>query len=200
MKKMSIFALLLAAVVATSYSVSGTYAKYTTTREYSDNARVAKWNINDISQVDLFNSTYTAVTSDNGDKVVAPGTSGTYTFQITGDVETDYTLLVEVEADDTINTDDYKPMTYTLDYDADTNPVTYDSIEDLEAAIEALYDGSQVYAAGTVSESEHTIGWSWAFENTNETNQKDTLLGNAHTGTVSLEITITAVQSSVAAN
>ena len=44
MKKMSIFALLLAAVVATSYSVSGTYAKYTTTfQSNTDSARVAQW-------------------------------------------------------------------------------------------------------------------------------------------------------------
>lgn len=191
MKKMSIFALLLAAVVGTTYSVSGTYAKYTTTVDYTDSARVAKWEINEISNVDLFKSDYTAVNGNGDTKVVAPGTSGTYSFQITGDVETDYTLKVEVTGTDTINTANYKPMSYTLDGN------TYTTMAELETAIEALYDGSQVYAAGTVSESQHTIGWSWAFAGDDI---EDTNLGNAHTGEVSLTIAITATQSETAAN
>lgn len=208
MKKMSMFALLLAAVVATSYSVSGTYAKYTSSSEGTDSARVAKWGINMENVVDLFASDYTDVKSaDNGDgtfdNVVAPGTEGSYTFTIDGAPETNYTLEVDVTGTDTIG-----QIVYTLDKDTDAEQ-EFATIEELAAAIDQLYDPAKVYAANTSTESEHTIGWYWTFEEndddtTTDINEKDTNnttdtnLGNDGTGEVSLTVKITAVQTEAA--
>ena len=59
--KMLAIAALLVAVAVTSYSVSGTYAKYTTSKTYADSARVAKWGIGMTNEVDLFYSDYTLI-------------------------------------------------------------------------------------------------------------------------------------------
>jgi len=191
MKKMSMFALLLAAVVATSYSVSGTYAKYTSSKEGTDSARVAKWGINMENTVNLFKSDYTDVKSD--DKVVAPGTEGSYTFTIDGAPETNYTLDVVVTGTDNIG-----QIVYTLDKDTQ-NAKEFNTIEDLADAIEAIYVPGKVYAANTTSESEHTIGWYWTFEEDEANNTTDTNLGNKDVlDTVELTVKITAVQTEAA--
>lgn len=115
-KKMAILATLLIAVVGTGFSVSGTYAKYVSEINLSDDARVAKWQIGlgtGINEkLDLFHESYdydgnTVVkalsrdlvkegedTADTLDNVVAPGTKGQYTFSLDGIIETNYTLKV----------------------------------------------------------------------------------------------------------
>ena len=194
MKNIKMFAIaaLLVAVAVTSYSVSGTYAKYTTNTTTSDSARVAKWGIGMVNQVDLFKSDYTDVKSD--DKVVAPGTQGEYTFTLTGAPETNYTLDVDVTG-----TDNVGQIVYTLD--AATNNTTYNSISELAAAIDALYVPGKVYAAGTTSASTHTIGWYWTFDESSAEDVIDTGLGNAdELATVSLQVSITATQTEAAAN
>ena len=213
MKKMSMFALLLAAVLVTSYSVSGTYAKYTTTlAEQTDSARVAKWNIEQTTNIEnLFTSSYEASDATSGETdvlstvdVVAPGTNGEYKFNLSGDIETNYNLTVVANATDTINTITYAPIVYTLDgvevTDQNTDGVV--TAEDLALAIAALYPTDKVYAAGTVSESIHTIGWSWAIDGNDEL---DTKLGNEivadeDSHKVSLSVTITATQTELKAN
>lgn len=213
MKKMSMFALLLAAVIVTSYSVSGTYAKYTTTLdEQTDSARVAKWSIGQTTNIsNLFTSSYKASDATNGETdvlasvdVVAPGTKGEYKFNLSGNIETNYTLTVVAAATDTINTSTYAPIVYTLDGNVvtDQNSDNVVTAEDLALAIAALYPTDKIYAAGTVSESVHTIGWSWAIDGNDE---NDTLLGNEiatneDSHKVSLSITITATQSELKAN
>lgn len=114
MKKMSILAVLLVAVVVTTFSVSGTYAKYTSKIDTTDEARIAKWEfgaakVNDdntttalsttqTNTIDLFASSYKwngdkYVEAINGtDKVVAPGTEGEYTFKLVGNMEVRYNL------------------------------------------------------------------------------------------------------------
>lgn len=114
-KKMAILATLLIAVVGTGFSVSGTYAKYVSEINLSDEARVAKWQIGlgtgIDTELDLFKSSYTydangvvveALSRDLDptdvtgakDNVVAPGTKGQYTFALDGTIETNYTLKV----------------------------------------------------------------------------------------------------------
>lgn len=183
-------------------AMSGTYARYTSEIvDKTDTARVAKWNINKVTTVDLFKDSYLsdAIKSSNTDKVVAPGASGSYEFGLAadGEVETNYTIDATITGTDTINTDEYAPIVYTLD------GTEYNSIDDLTAAIKALYSG-KVFAAGTISESKHTIGWSWALDATDEadkaaTNAKDTAKAAAN-GTVTLNVKLTATQSENAAN
>lgn len=189
-------------------SVAGTYAKYTTTlTEQTDSARVAKWTIGQTTNVEnLFTSSYEASDAAAGETdvlalvdVVAPGTNGEYSFNLSGTTETNYTLTVVATATDTINTVDYAPITYTLDGEAvtDMNADSVINAQDLALAIAALYPAEKVYVAGTVSESVHTIGWSWAIDGDDA---KDTVLGNEialdeDSHKVSLSVTITATQS-----
>lgn len=193
-------------------SVSGTYARYTSDIiDKTDLARVAKWQLNKSTTIDdLFAVSYKVSDDDtktdvlSTDKVVAPGTSGSYEFSLSGEVETNYTIDATISATDTINTDEYAPIVYTLDgtevTDLDGDGVV--TAKDLAKAIENLYkaaDGTtqKVYAAGTVSESKHTIGWSWAIDGDDA---KDTALGNDATANVSLNVKLTATQSEKAAN
>ena len=95
--KKSIFkrvaAFLMALTLISTIGVSGTFAKYVTTGEGSDNARVAKWGIMIQTEGDgVFAEEYdgTVQTSVSGEKVVAPGTRGTeFTATVSGKPEVD---------------------------------------------------------------------------------------------------------------
>lgn len=191
-KKIAMLAVLVMAVIASAYSVSGTYAKYITTKTVSDSARVAKWQIGELTTMDLFKESYLsdAVKSSDGKDVVAPGTSGTYTFQVTGSVETNYRLNLEV----TTATDTVGQIVYKLD----GNKVgTSGTISELKTALEALYNGTTVYSAGDINGTQHTISWEWVFEDALDTSKDttDTALGTAGTAKVELEVEITAIQT-----
>lgn len=182
--KMLVIAVLLVAVAVTSYAVSGTYAKYTTSITKADSARVAKWGIGIENNIDLFKDSYTDVVGKNGNKVVAPGTQGEYTFTLSGAPETAYTLDVVVSGEDNIG-----QIVYNLD------GKEYTTMTELVAAIDALYNPTQVYAAGTSSASTHTIAWYWLYDQNETEDTQDTTLGNAGTATVTLNVKITAVQA-----
>lgn len=216
-KKAIILGALLLATVVTGFSVSGTYAKYVSSVDTEDEARVAMWGVDlgDI-ELDLFEDTYyangytSAKANKNSDgtrdNIVAPGTSGEYSFRIDfgGNApEVSYKLNIEAEGTDTIkayadaNLGGYQPIVYTLDGHK------YYSIEDLANAIEglttgAVYDPGKLPAANVLAE--HTIGWSWAFDDTEDDyidDEKDTELGNAiitEDLSVSLSIKVTAEQ------
>lgn len=110
---------LLLAVAMTGYSVAGTYAKYVSSIDFTDEARVAKWelkgsdkngNLESSNEIDLFANSYT----NNGkeyvrsfectnpadrstcDSVVAPGTKGEYSFDLTGTMETMFQLKFDL--------------------------------------------------------------------------------------------------------
>lgn len=192
-KKIAMLAVLVMAVIASAYSVSGTYAKYITTKTVSDSARVAKWQIGELTTMDLFKESYLSdavKSSVNGEDIVAPGTSGSYTFQVTGSVETNYRLNLEV----TTATDTVGQIVYKLD----GNKVgTNGTISELKTALERLYDGTTVYTAGNISETQHTISWEWVFEDALDASKDttDTALGTAGTATVELKVEITAIQT-----
>ena len=94
---------LLAVALLTTCAVSGTFAKYVTTTEGADSARVAKWGVEvTTSTKSLFASSYTTtdtsassiansvqVANSGTDLLVAPGTStaNSLTFSITGKPE-----------------------------------------------------------------------------------------------------------------
>lgn len=79
---MRIASVLLVAVLLTTCAISGTFAKYVTSDNSTDSARVAKWGVTVVASGDqMFNNEYTDTTngltvkSEDDDKVVAPGTS-----------------------------------------------------------------------------------------------------------------------------
>ncbi len=91
---------LVFAVVITGFSVSGTYAKYTSTFNATDKARVAKFDVGTLKEANMFSDSYYADEDKKdvdaeGEKVVAPGTIGAYTFAFdtsSADIETNYTI------------------------------------------------------------------------------------------------------------
>lgn len=122
-KMMRTAAVLGVAAMLTTCALSGTLAKYTTTAEAQDSARVAKWGVR-ITMADddsIFKSVYAKNTTNediteitntveasnytaenNGDKVVAPGTTGETTFSIKGKPEVAFKLNVAVNSTSTI--------------------------------------------------------------------------------------------------
>ena len=198
-----ILELLIVIIVIT---FEGTYAKYITSGKGSDSARVARWNINTTNNIkDLFASSYTNVidgTEEQG--VIAPGTSGTYFFTISGDVETSYTLSIVASGTDDVNgaIKEYNPIKYSFTKpntgdDKDKRPtITIDGMtfEELKKAINDIDDGSQIHKAGVLSGDIYTVGWKWEADGDNE---KDTLLGNlvsTENKTINLSVNITATQ------
>ena len=96
-KMMRLASGLLVAVLITTSTISGTFAKYVTTADATDSARVAKWGVEvTVTGDEAFDTNYddavavagTKVVSSNGDNVLAPGTNGTLmTAKVSGKPE-----------------------------------------------------------------------------------------------------------------
>ena len=102
-RMMRLASVLLVCVLLTTSVISGTFAKYITTAESTDSARVAKWGITmgleeNVSGnamqtfVDTYDATAAVKTVDSDDDadVVAPGTSGSVKYVVDGAPETAY--------------------------------------------------------------------------------------------------------------
>jgi len=196
---MRIASCLLIAVLMTTCVISGTFAKYTSETSVSDNARVAKWGWNGSNEItlDLFNDTAFSDTGVQGtdldsdgeaDAVVAPGTA--YTATVTFDPEEEFSpevaykinYVVDAECDANLEA----RMTWTLKAPGAANATPYDTIEQLEDAIEAI---TANYEPITVLAQTFEIGWAWVFETDADTSAdgmqadpaldaNDTALGN----------------------
>jgi len=152
-KRTMAFGGLLMAVAMTAYSVSGTYAKYISKIDITDEARVAKWDFyavgsgkdctfnestnswtcKRIEKLDLFGSSYTFngteyVKSFDGDNVIAPGTKGEYQVNFGGAMEVrhDFKLDFSVE--------DGKEVSVTYDVNADGSLTIYDKDSETQGA------------------------------------------------------------------
>ena len=177
--------------MATTAMVGGTMARYVTSTDSEDAARVAIWGINKdaVTEFNLFQDSHTNVGNVKDDKkLIAPGTEGEATFSI---VHKDKKHAPEVAYKLTVDTEgseiheklaEIQPLTFTLD------GTEYNTWEELLAAIEALdgkagKDGAE-YAAGKTNDAfahgeTHTIGWKWDFNEDFEANTNtDNVLGN----------------------
>ena len=195
---------LLVAVLLTTSVISGTFAKYVTEGQASDSARVAKWGVAiNAESFDLFTNKYEtdddtfegeySVESADGKDVFAPGTSGEIAnIAITGTpevaVEVAVAATVSVSDNWIIDGDFYCPIVITIGTD-EISGLDYESATDFADAInEKLVSKSAQYAPNTdlsdIDGANLDISWAWAFENAtgekiNQTNDKDTKLGNA---------------------
>lgn len=166
-KKMTVLCGLLMAVVITAYSVSGTYAKYTSSMSTTDTARVAKWGINvgEKTTLDLFKASYGAgneiASADNGDGthdlVVAPGASGEVEIAVSGTSEVAYTLAVTgTVTNDVKYSDGVSPIKFSLD---GTN--WFESSALITKLSTEL--GANTYAANSTLNKSVTLYWAWAY-------------------------------------
>ena len=118
-KMMRLASVLLVCVLLTTSVISGTFAKYITTDQQFDTARVAKWGVVASMTGDLFGATYNAVADDNSittysknggtvssaDKafVVAPGTENMdgLTISVSGIPEVSTKVIFDFAEDET---------------------------------------------------------------------------------------------------
>ena len=219
-RTMRVATLLLALTLITSCFVGGTFAKYTSSVNSQDSARVANWGF-EPSAIDL-TGLFDMVYNGNGDTsvsaetdVIAPGTTGSDTFKFVYDEsagkypEVAYTFTVDTTGSTIHN--DVKSNT-NIQWKLDNGD--WGTWDELMTAIKTLSgddSGSAAYAPGTLptafgsDDTEHTVSWQWVFETADvddtETNEMvaqdviDTNMGNANTlADVTLKITITATQ------
>ncbi len=186
-KKMTVLGGLLLAALVSAYSVCGTYAKYVSSFDAVDEARVAKWDFslvgnssNSRYDIDLFKDSYEitsgvnpytyVVSSEAGVKVVAPGTQGEYTYNVVGTAETNYTvdMTVDIEnnikiVDDVSNKEIYNPILFSID-----GGKTWMTDTNLKNKLETLFNKGTVYPANFALDTKSTIQWKWAFETTKD--------------------------------
>lgn len=218
--------ILLALTLITSCFVGGTFAKYTTDANGSDTARVAKWGVTASVTGEAFATSYVddvndaelalAVESSTEDKLVAPGTTGTFagvaltgTPEVAVEITAEATVTVTgwlIDHDDDDTTEDifYCPMVVTIGNTA-ISGLDYDNAADFETAVvAAIEDANAVYEPNTdladVQDAYGGYTWAWAFENAkgdavNQSNAYDTMLGNLDTAPeISLELKVTVEQ------
>lgn len=191
---MRIASFLLVAVLLSTCAISGTFAKYVTESEGSDNARVAYWGWNDNATLEisgLFDKTYThntnGTTVKSTDNVVAPGTSNTkeFSFVYTGNTEAvapevKYEFKVAVQTSgDTRSLDGNPNFKWTLKAANANEAQLYNTVADLCDAIKKLSgadNGICVYEAGTLPSGITgggqvcEIGWIWLFDENDSNN------------------------------
>lgn len=208
---MRLSAVLLVAVLLTTCVISGTWAKYVTTDNATDSARVAKWGVTiDLSGYDVFNETYDEKAGEyaveSTENVVAPGTEGELlNIKIDGTPE----VAVEVKYEATLELNNwivnyavYCPIVITVDSTpykfTGTSQAELDAwIDTVEAAINGY---TKNYDAGTDLDTATTpsVSWAWDFSTSAENDVKDTALGDAaaagNAATISLKIVVTVTQ------
>ena len=154
------------------------------------------WSTNTL--VEIFRVSYEngeqeiTVQSDDGDKLIAPGTENSYTFKLknTGDVALDYTVWVDAY---------FTPEDSGIPISARLS--RYDSAwivgsKDSYGTVDALDQAEDSSALGAGNYVYYTLDWQWPFESGDDS--FDTLLGNRAIEedlTFSIVITTVAVGS-----
>ena len=222
-KMMRIASVLLVAVLLSTCAISGTFAKYITSKESTDTARVAKFGVDLAVTVDgAFATEYDADTtatdklgvaiaktvvasSTDSDNLVAPGTKGDLmasatiagTPEVAVNVKQEATLVLTGWE---VNGTYYCPLVITVDgtkfYGMD-----YTSAAEFIAAVEAALDSDVNYAPNTDLTESHSVTWAWAFEGTDgkQTDELDTALGNyaAKTGDIKISFTYKVIVTQI---
>lgn len=160
---------LLVAVLLTTCAISGTFAKYVTTADANDTARVAKWGVSVTATGSLFETQYAnngaiekdeagndiayTVVSSGSDDVVAPGTAkeNGLTFSITGAPE----VAVNIDFNITGVEDVLLPAGTYLDYTTGNNAVDEFTLDDdyYPIVYSLKKEGTEV-ASGTMEDIE----------------------------------------------
>ena len=193
-KKLVVLGAMAALLTLIGVSGSQTYAKYVESAEVtSQHATVAKWGfvINGNTEATLFGSDYSKTDADgfaevatsgsglsasakSGDKIVMPGSEGSFSFVVKGEAEVASMLTIDVA--DTVKTillsekadsaKYYEPIkwSYTLSTKDKTgviNEAANDlTLEGLVAAVEKSFE----YSPSNPVELTLSIAWSWKFD------------------------------------
>ena len=213
-------ALTMVLALGTTCFMSGTLAKYVTSGQGSDSARVAKFGVAITANGETFAKSYDkgvetqTVISSNENNVVAPGTKGNMaSMTLTGTPE----VAVRVSYDVTeltatgwsVEGNEYFPISFTIkEGKNDTTPdvLTINSgetINDFLTRVEGVIENySKDYAAGEnlagVGDDSLAISWAWSFSTSEANDVKDTALGDAaaagNAATINLTVKTTVTQ------
>ena len=202
---------LLVAVLLTTCTISGTFAKYTTAATSTDTARVANWGFDNSATINIENLFQTSYDKNvNGVvDVIAPGTTNSATFQFTYNEQNVY--APEVAYNFTVSVDGSycdTPIANNPNIQWKLDNGDWGDWGTLLNSIKALSgdaSGTKEYSAGTLpdefgaDDKTHTVTWEWKFETAGAgmaaQDAVDTAMGNAaDLADVKLVITINATQ------
>lgn len=167
-----------------------TFAKYVTTHTADDQANTAQWGfVITADASDLFGTDYTlsgtgtsatvvptgsgvAVKATGEGNVVAPGTTGSMTFSISGKAEVLAKVsLVLAETKDIHLNNAYYPVKWTITENGTSvckNAKLFDALTELKSKVDGTIE------PGTVVNKTYVISWTWAFSGGDD--QSDTVL------------------------
>lgn len=210
--KKSVFVIALLLLLVAVIGFGGyTMSKYISSKNSSGTASVAKWGFEVTANGDgLFGKEYKydsdkhasivntaggaslTVKADNEESRVAPGTTGSMTFSITGTAEVKSQIAVSLTGNDVVlkyrtsaNEEtplEYAPVKWTLKKGASDVLVDNGSFTELQNGLAGL-NATLNPNANYEKAGEYTIEWAWAFETgSNDTekalnNKLDTFLG-----------------------
>lgn len=184
-----LFALVLLSVISMG-SVAGTYAKYTANSSFTDQARVAKWDIklNDKKMeqsftIDLFKTIkdsdgINAETDVKAGNIIAPGTQGEFSFNIKNDSEVN--ANVKMDWSGYANNDNI-PIKFKGTITDANGTTSTDWLDDITSIL------TTPTALGMNETVSVKVEWKWDYEsadNVDAGDQADTTLGKAGTATV----------------
>lgn len=211
-RKTAVIVMLLLALIALMCFGGYTFSKYVTSGKGSGTANVAKWGYTaSVDTSGIFGEQYkkeagafSTITTSNdglsvktdttGEKIVAPGTTGSMTFKVGGKAEVkarlymgitpnhDVVLKIQKAGEAEIV---YNPVKWTLKKNGTVVPGAQ-SVTLIEIADKLNHEPVSVggtYEAGTeVTETTYELSWEWAFEGTETftgitVNELDTILG-----------------------
>lgn len=216
---MRVAAILFILTMISTCAFSTTFAKYVTSNNAEDSARVAKWGVTvtayDNENNGLFITEYTGTESNitvrsnssaTEKEVLAPGTSGDFThFDIKGTPEVRVRVTYDAELILTgweVDGAEYCPLVITVNGVPYQMDGTNNTIAKLEEAVEAAikshtkeYDPNTELTDSAQASDELAISWAWAYSTSDANDVKDTALGDLATApTVSLNVTCTVTQ------
>ena len=204
---MRVASVLLIAVLMTTCAISGTFAKYVTSGEGTDTARVAKWGVTVTADGtatfgkyyfnklngNTLNSSYTfgtdSVATSGDDKIVAPGTKGTAAgLKIEGEPEVNtkvtFTADITLTGWTTNGTDYYCPLVFTVTTNNNGTVVTtpiygtaYADMAAFENAIELEVQKALAYFPANQPIDDNALTITWEWPFEGN-DDNDTLLGN----------------------
>ena len=184
----------------------------------TDTARVAKFGVSITANGQTFAEAYNTHDANyvsafaqsvlSGEKVVAPGTSGSMaSMTLSGqpEVGVKVTYVADFALSDNWTVEGgkfYCPLIIVVE-GTEVNGLGYTSKADFEAAVEGLINGwTKSYEPGTIlgekGADSVSVSWVWPFSTSDDNDAKDTWLGNqaaaGNAATVSLTITTTVTQ------
>lgn len=187
---MRIASVLLICVLVTTCGISGTFAKYVTTRTGSDEARVAKWGFGTTAiELELFATDYTDAVSSETDNIVAPGTGKEYTIVLIPAGQKAPEVTYSFDATITQTGDATLASQLVWYFNDEATELTF---AELQTKISDYFRYAQIDANQLPTNKSVKIAWEWPFEDGN--NSDDTTLGDNGTADITVTISFTATQ------